>query len=267
MRYQTKVKLCLLVVSFFIVDGMNFVADEIRQLRHEYTVEVAELTADLSEMHRLRDEEKTSYEEVLMGIVNDLYATDQYWIGGFDDTTLEGSIVEAAYSAIKNRTMNYREMLEEMGNYFNARNTYLRDIPSIWPIEYNELTRITSGYGFRLSPITGKLGFHGSLDIAGARNANIIVPADGVVIETYPAPNGYWKGHSKFGGFVKVRHAYEFETWYAHMSEVAVSKGQILEQGDKIGTMGDTGQSKGPHLHYTVWRYGELVNPLDYLRV
>ena len=68
-----------------------------------------------------------------------------------------------------------------------------------------------------------------------------------------------------YGLFVKINHGYGFETYYAHMSKIKVSVGDLVQGGTVIGYVGNTGRSTAPHLHYEVRRWGEAVNPLKYL--
>ncbi|WP_259945928.1 DUF5930 domain-containing protein [Jannaschia sp. W003] len=111
--------------------------------------------------------------------------------------------------------------------------------------------RRTSGFG----PRWGRM--HSGMDFAGARGTPIHSTADGVV--TYAG----WQ--SGYGKLVKIRHAFGFETRYAHLNQIRVTKGQRVSRGERIGDMGTTGRSTGVHLHYEVRRNGSAINPATFI--
>lgn len=117
--------------------------------------------------------------------------------------------------------------------------------------------RFTSGFGYRRDPKGGGRRMHAGIDLAGARGTPIHATADGVV-ETARREGGY-------GNLVRIRHAFGFETVYAHQHTLRVKPGQQVSRGDHIGDMGTTGRSTGVHLHYEVHMNGRPVNPMTYL--
>ncbi len=119
--------------------------------------------------------------------------------------------------------------------------------------------RITSRYGYRIDPFTGKYEFHQGVDIKAPYGTRVRATADGKVI--YAG----WK--SGYGKVVILRHAYGFRTMYAHLSRVKVRAGQWVRSGDVVGYVGSTGRSTGPHVHYEVWRYSKRENPIKYMYV
>lgn len=112
--------------------------------------------------------------------------------------------------------------------------------------------RYTSGFGTRW----GRL--HAGTDMAGPVGTPIYATADGVVT------HADWQ--SGYGRLVKIRHEFGIETRYAHMSRIRVSKGQRVSRGERIGDMGNSGRSTGPHLHYEVRVGGKAVNPMTYIK-
>ncbi len=268
MSFQTRARIAIALSILLVFDLATYIATAEHRRQNEYSQTVKQLSTELEELEALQDENEGLYREKLTDIVKVLYEREEHAMGGFE--TEEGADVEAVYQAIMNYSLDYREILSAMDNYFTEREEFLAQVPSIWPVVYNELTRITSGFGWRISPISGEISFHTGIDIAGTWNADVIAPADGVVVEHYVPPDGVrWKGHDKYGGMVKIRHAGGFETVYAHLKSTDlknVHEGREIKQGDRIGIMGNTGDSRGQHLHYEVWLDGKLVNPLDYLR-
>ncbi len=112
--------------------------------------------------------------------------------------------------------------------------------------------RYSSGFG----PRSGKM--HKGIDMAGATGSPIYATADGVVSFA-----GWQTG---FGNVVKITHEFGFQTVYAHQSKIRVTKGQRVSRGERIGDMGNTGRSSGPHLHYEVRTNGTAVNPMDFIK-
>ncbi len=128
-------------------------------------------------------------------------------------------------------------------------------IPYGYPIR--GLARITSHFGYRRNPFGWGFEFHNGLDFSAAYGTPVRVTGAGVVVEAG------WKG--PYGLAVVVDHGYGYRTLYGHLSSISVRIGQRLERGARVGTVGSTGRSTGPHLHYTVFRRGSEVNPLGYL--
>jgi len=130
--------------------------------------------------------------------------------------------------------------------------------PFTWPLEVPGL--ITSYFGWREDPFTGKTAYHAGIDLAIPEGTPILAAADGTVV----AVNGLDTYGGGYGYYVKLSHAEGFETLYAHCSAVAVMAGDSVRQGQIIGYVGDTGRSKGPHLHWEVYSFGGIKDPLLY---
>lgn len=127
--------------------------------------------------------------------------------------------------------------------------------PSIWPTR----GQISSRFGMRCSPFTGRKEMHYGLDIAAPRGTNIYAAADGKVIQA-----AYRKG---LGYSIIIEHGYGFKTLYAHLASFAVNNGDYVQKDQIIGHVGSTGYSTGPHLHYEVHLNGIAVNPEGYLEI
>ena len=139
--------------------------------------------------------------------------------------------------------------LQKLLSSLSQNKSLFNAIPSVSPVK----GWITSKFGPRISPFTGKKTMHRGLDIASRMGAPIYAPADGVVIF-----NGAKSG---FGNFIMIAHGYGVVTRYGHNSENLVQVGQKIKRGDQIATVGSTGRSTGPHLHYEVMIHGKVVNP------
>lgn len=117
--------------------------------------------------------------------------------------------------------------------------------------------RFTSGFGHRNDPKTGRRAMHHGIDLAGPRGTAIYATGAGVVI--YSGRKG------GYGNVIEIRHAFGYETVYAHLSKRRVKVGDRVERGDRIGDMGNTGRSTGTHLHYEIRANGRPVNPAKYI--
>jgi murein DD-endopeptidase MepM/ murein hydrolase activator NlpD len=125
------------------------------------------------------------------------------------------------------------------------------------PVGYPVSGGISSGFGERAHPITGKRDFHTGVDIPVEPETPVRATADGVI-----SFSG-WSGAS--GNLVVIEHGFGFSTFYAHNKENLVKVGQVVKRGDVISHSGSTGSSTGPHVHYEIWKNGRLADPKSYL--
>lgn len=132
-----------------------------------------------------------------------------------------------------------------------VRATMFRMIPNDSPLNY---LRVSSSYGRRTNPITGKRHTHTGIDLTCKRGEEIYAPADGVIETVRPSSKGY-------GNFLTLRHSFGFMSSYAHLQRFKVRSGQFVSKGDLIATCGNSGNSTGPHLHYEVRFLGRALNP------
>lgn len=117
---------------------------------------------------------------------------------------------------------------------------------------------LSSRYGYRTDPFTGKRSWHAGVDFAGKSGSDVVAVASGVVTRS-----GFKSG---FGRLVEISHGNGYVTRYAHNSANLVEVGDAVEKGEAIAKMGSSGRSTGPHVHFEVLRDGKVVNPLKYIR-
>jgi murein DD-endopeptidase MepM/ murein hydrolase activator NlpD len=116
---------------------------------------------------------------------------------------------------------------------------------------------ISSHYGKRTDPFTGKLAMHNGIDFAGKEGSNVVAVAAGVVT---------WTGkRSGYGHMVEVSHGDGFVTRYSHNKQNLVQPGEVVRKGQPIALMGSTGRSTGAHVHYEVYKHGRSVDPSSYV--
>lgn len=117
--------------------------------------------------------------------------------------------------------------------------------------------RLTSTFGWRPDPFTGIRKFHGGIDLAGPVGSTVRAAMAGRVSMV--------GNNSLYGRFVIVSHDDGYQTWYAHLSRPTVERGQRVAQGEKVGELGNTGYSTGPHLHFAIYKNGKSLDPLKFL--
>jgi murein DD-endopeptidase MepM/ murein hydrolase activator NlpD len=140
-------------------------------------------------------------------------------------------------------------------SYFvNRQNDRWAQRPSIWPVR----GKITSEYGYRLHPILHYTIFHEGIDIANPVWTPVSATAGGIV--------SFVGNQNDYGLMVKINHdGGRFVTYFAHLVQSAVEEGQVVNRGELIGYVGNSGRSTGSHLHYEVREEGNAQNPLSYI--
>lgn len=164
-------------------------------------------------------------------------------------TKLGGEIAQLLRQA-KLQEQSYQEILGGM----SERIKELRSTPSICPVRHGF---VSSRFGRRMDPFTGRLSRHLGVDYSSRFGAPVYAAADGLVT--------YARRWSSFGNVVEISHGNGYVTRYAHISKILVRKGQRVKRGDVIARVGSTGKSTAAHLHYEVLYKGEHRNPLAYV--
>jgi murein DD-endopeptidase MepM/ murein hydrolase activator NlpD len=147
------------------------------------------------------------------------------------------------------------EQLSVLESMIMNRNLQAEVLPAGRPISKGW---ISSNYGIRNDPFTGKPEFHKGLDLAGKEGSDVVAVAAGVVT---------WAGKRYgYGNLVEINHGKGYVTRYGHGKEVLVKVGDTVKKGQLIARMGNTGRSTGPHVHFEVWRNGRTVDPMKYVQ-
>ncbi len=170
-----------------------------------------------------------------------------------DDPVTEFSALQRQVDEIMQAIDLRRASQEEIHGILNDERSLLGAKPKGWPTK----GWMTSGFGMRKSPFTGRLKRHEGLDIAARTGTPVYATADGIVSRAETAPG--------YGKLVVIDHGYGFKTFYGHNSKLHVKVGQRIKRGDKIASVGSTGSSTGPHVHYEVRRNNVPINPKKYL--
>ncbi|PLX70250.1 MAG: peptidase M23 [Denitrovibrio sp.] len=143
--------------------------------------------------------------------------------------------------------------LSELADFLEEQKLMLSSTPTIWPVK----GWISSGFGYRVSPFTGRRVFHEGLDIATKYNTQVKAAAKGVVV--------FSGRKAGYGKTIIVDHGYGYITKYGHNNKLLVKAGDKISKGDLIAEVGSTGRSTWPHVHYEVLVNGIPVNPLKFI--
>ncbi len=157
--------------------------------------------------------------------------------------------VDQTNQAAKKEVLDFSDLIKQL----EKKRNLLASTPSIRPVD----GWVTSPFGYRTSPFTGRKEFHSGLDIANKTGTKVHATANGRV--SYAARKLY------IGNLVVLDHGHGRVTRYGHLIKILVKPGQEVKRGDVIALMGNTGRSTGPHVHYEVKINGAPVNPLKYI--
>jgi len=146
-----------------------------------------------------------------------------------------------------------RERYQEVFELLRDKRDIMDHTPSILPTK----GYFSCGFGYRDDPFTGFKQFHSGLDIANKKGTPIYAPADGRVVST--------RVNGGLGKMIVLDHGFGYKTRYGHLDSYNVKIGQKVKRGEMIGTMGSTGYSTGPHLHYEVLKNNKAVNPYKFI--
>lgn len=210
-----------------------------------------QVIADLQETRRQLDEDKTALETQK----SELVSTQQELQQQIDEATAliqSYEKTEAGHNAMLKEAEADEERIQELIRKEQAASGDSDGY--IWPS--NNSHSITDSYGWRICPFHGR-EFHNGIDIDARRGTPVLAASSGTVIQAG------WNGG--YGYSVMISHPDGITTLYGHMDSYSVRVGQSVTKGQTVGTCGNTGNSTGAHIHFTMYKGGTTVNPLDYL--
>jgi murein DD-endopeptidase MepM/ murein hydrolase activator NlpD len=160
---------------------------------------------------------------------------------------------------LRYKTSQHKEVLHDALHLDKVNVELLMKLPSIQPVENESMDKLVSGFGQRINPFHKGMYPHPGVDFAAARGANVFVTGHGVVAEVRRS-----QVEAGYGNYIEVDHGHGIVTRYAHLQDILVKTGQRVTKGMTIGTVGSSGGSTAPHVHYEVIRDGEPVDPCLY---
>ena len=175
---------------------------------------------------------------------------------GFDNSELIINTTKRL-DILSKQTVVQSRSLDEIERLAANKAALLEAIPSIQPIKNQDLTRMASGYGYRIDPFTKKRRFHYGMDFSAKRGTPVYATGNGIVKRADNRSSGY-------GKHIRIDHGFGYISLYAHLNKYNVRRGQRVKRGDIIGYVGNTGRSVGPHLHYEIFKDKKKINPLNF---
>lgn len=175
---------------------------------------------------------------------------------GYDNSEL---IINTAkrLDILSKQTVVQSRSLDEIERLAANKAELIEAIPSIQPIKNEDLTRMASGYGYRIDPFTKKRRFHYGMDFSAKKGTPIYATGNGIVQRADNRSSGY-------GRHIRIDHGFGYISLYGHLEKYNVRRGQKVKRGDIIGFVGNTGRSVGPHVHYEIFKDNEKINPLNF---
>ena len=255
-----------LALTVFLVDyfTMNVTRQKYRALRDENAQQKTAIAQYQNTVDKLQTtiDNYESYAKklnVMAGLKSEEILQGEPGIGGPNGTQEVGDLDPSQDLALENlnditrKADRVEKNLDTLTVFFEDQTLQLASTPTIWPTK----GYMSSPYGWRDDPFTGKRTFHHGIDIATSHGNPIYATADGTVIQART---------DKIGGkTVKIKHMFGYVTIYCHMSKFLVKAGQKVKRGDTIGLVGSTGKARGPHVHYEVQLNSKEKNPYYYL--
>lgn len=172
----------------------------------------------------------------------------------FSDRVIENKkLIRALEKRIYAQSISFDEVIQ----LAKEKEQMLASIPAIQPVANADLTRIASGYGWRIDPIYKTSKMHWGLDFTADEGTNIYSTGNGVVLDIEQNLWGY-------GNSILIDHGFGYVSRYAHLSAFKVKKGDKIVRGQVIGLVGSTGKSTAPHLHYEIEKNGKKIDPIHF---
>ncbi len=174
---------------------------------------------------------------------------------GFDNSTMIKKLTKNV-DVLSKQLVVQSKSLDEIVQLAKEKEKMLASIPAILPVKLEDLTRMASGFKWRMHPILKIRKFHKGMDFTAPKGTPIYASGNGKVIRAQRS--------ATFGKVVYIDHGYGYKTIYAHMDKIKARKGQRVNRGDLIGYVGNTGRSVSSHLHYEVHKNNRAVNPINF---
>jgi murein DD-endopeptidase MepM/ murein hydrolase activator NlpD len=231
---------------------------KMESLKKDETIEI--LGEEIQNMRKQQEGIGQTQNEIkkLMGIMPEAEVNAKpsrgTMVSGMGGAENEVENILAATRDIKRDINRQENEINSLLSEVSQRGTYYRSRPNQWPVK----GEISSPYGWRKSPFrSSKSSFHDGIDIVEAVGTEVLAAGDGKVIFAG------WK--AVYGKTVEIDHGYGFISRYGHNSAILVNEGDKVKKGEAIARLGNTGKSTGPHLHFTIMKNNESVNPKNYL--
>lgn len=232
------------------------------RLKDNYSILSEEITRMNRELHEIEKRDNQVYRSIFEAspIPDSARAkmiekqAEEKMIASLTEDELNTNII-SQINTLRNRLYAQTTSFTAIEKMVKNKEALLSATPAIQPVSNKDLSRMASGFGYRIDPVYKTTKMHAGLDFAAPQGTPIYATADGVVETSGNTGNGY-------GNHVVINHGYNYETLYGHMVRVKARSGQKVRRGEVIGWVGNTGKSTGPHLHYEVHKNGNPIDPI-----
>ncbi len=245
-----------LLASYLIeTPQQRLLEDEARRLRQEYERQYRQYKQLEQAVERLKEMDKNIYR-----VIFEAEPPQEEPLTNFDtlDQLKIKQIVRWNTRDLRQLEQDWKEILPQYEKLLAYVKDHIKDIqhiPGIQPVPNNGLRFVVYGYGRKIDPVYKTPSFHPGIDFSAPGGTPVFATANGTVVEAD-------QRNRALGLHVKIDHGNGFSTVYAHLSELAVKRGQNVTQGQVIGYVGNTGKALLPHLHYEVRYNGQPINPI-----
>jgi len=248
--------LCAMTTHYVLINLDKAELAQLREENQQQRNELQRLVAGLEDLQR--EMTLLAQNDAKVRIMAQLTRTETDTLAGVGgppeiDNSDSFSEVQRRIDEMRRDIDMRRESQEEIQGFLNDQRSMLSAIPEGLPAK----GWLTSSFGMRTSPFTGKQKFHEGYDIAARTGTPVYATADGVVSKAETVPG--------YGKLVVIDHGYGYRTYFGHNSKFYVRAGDRVKRGDLIAAVGNTGRSTGSHVHYEVRRNDVPLNPKNFM--
>lgn len=252
----------LIFSSFFYTPKMLFIIRENNEMMVKYEIlndKIASASSRLAQIrHRDINVYRTFFAADTVAIRGAYTPYSQSKYAAFTGDQYESTMLDSwlAVDDLARRLYVASLSLDELQELAKDKEVMAECIPAIWPIDRTLMRGNIGAFGNRLHPIYKRYIMHEGIDMGGPRGTPVYATGNGTIVSTRTV--------SGYGKQILIAHGFGYETRYAHLDKIDVALGQQVKRGEKIGELGNTGRSTGPHLHYEVIYMSRHVDPINY---
>ena len=247
---------------FFFTPKMYLIDRDNREMLMKYEVLQARIDASLRKIDEIKHRDQNVYrplfgqDTVAIAGIYEEYPAVKYADLEHDRYTTLMTGVWKELDALVRLTYLESRSLDDLQLLSFDKEKMAVSVPAIWPIDKRKWSGNMDRFGRRLHPILRYYHHHSGLDLGAPSGTDVYATANGTVIQS--------NTNGAYGRQILINNGFGYRTRFAHLSKSLVKPGQVVRRGEKIGEVGSTGRSTGPHLHYEVLYMGTAVDPLNY---
>lgn len=252
----------LVISSFYYTPKMYFIMEDNNELKVKYNILSDKIASASSRLAQVRHRDVNVYRALFAADTTDIKGAytpyNQIKYASFSGDKYESIILDTwlEIDDLARRLYVASLSFDELQELSKDKELMAEAIPAIWPMDRTLIRGNIGSFGNRLHPIYKRYIMHNGIDMGGPRGTPIYSTGTGVISSA--------KVVSGYGKQVLIDHGFGYQTRYAHLDKIDVAVGQQVKRGEKIGELGNTGRSTGPHLHYEVIYMNRPVDPINY---